>query len=86
MPEAVIIDAVGTSVGKPDGALATVHLAVLLGRALTALIERTGVDPAAIDDVVAGCVSQVGQQSFNIGRTAWLAAGLPMMAAWAPEA
>jgi acetyl-CoA C-acetyltransferase len=81
MPEAVIIDAVRTPVGRRNGGLATVHPATLLGRALTALIERTGVDPAAVGQVVTGCVSQVGEQSFNVGRTAWLAAGLPMTTA-----
>lgn len=81
MPEAVIIDAVRTPVGRRNGGLSTVHPAELLGRALTALVERTGVDPAAVGQVVAGCVGQVGEQSFNIGRTAWLAAGLPMTTA-----
>jgi acetyl-CoA C-acetyltransferase len=81
MPEVVIIDAVRTPVGRRNGGLSTVHPAELLGGALTALVERTGVDPAAVGQVVTGCVSQVGEQSFNIGRTAWLAAGLPMTTA-----
>lgn len=81
MPEVVIIDAVRTPVGRRNGGLATVHPAELLGRALTALVERTGVDPAEVGQVVSGCVSQVGEQSFNIARSAWLAAGLPLTTA-----
>jgi acetyl-CoA C-acetyltransferase len=81
MPDVVVIDAVRTPVGKRKGGLANVHPADLLGAALTALIERTGVDPAAVGQVVAGCVSQVGAQSFNIARTAWLACGLPLTTA-----
>ncbi|HXH59458.1 steroid 3-ketoacyl-CoA thiolase [Iamia sp.] len=81
MPEVVIVDAVRTPVGRRNGALSTVHPADLLGTALTALIERSGVDAAAIEQVVGGCVSQVGEQSFNTTRTAWLAAGLPITTA-----
>ena len=81
MTDVVIIDAVRTPVGRRNGGLSTVHPADLLGVALTGLVERTGVDPAAVDQLVTGCVSQVGEQSFNIGRTAWLAAGLPMSVA-----
>ena len=81
MAEVVIVDAVRTPVGRRNGGLSTVHPAELLGTALTALIERTGVDPAAVGQVVSGCVSQVGEQSFNIARTAWLAAGLPLSTA-----
>jgi acetyl-CoA C-acetyltransferase len=81
MPEAVIIDAVRTPVGRRNGGLSTVHPAELLGTVLTALMERTGIDPAAVGQVVSGCVSQVGEQSFNIARTAWLAAGLPLSTA-----
>jgi len=76
MPEVVIIDAVRTPVGRRNGGLSTVHPADLLGAALVALVERTGIDPADVGQVVSGCVSQVGEQSFNIARTAWLAAGL----------
>jgi acetyl-CoA C-acetyltransferase len=81
MPEVVIIDAVRTPVGRRRGALSGVHPADLLGTALTALVERTGIDPAVVGQLVSGCVSQVGEQSFNIGRTAWLAAGLPLTTA-----
>jgi acetyl-CoA C-acetyltransferase len=81
MPDVVIIDAVRTPVGRRNGGLSTVHPADLLGTALTALIERTGIDPAEVGQLVSGCVSQVGEQSFNIGRTAWLAAGLPLSTA-----
>src|SRR5215469_13773739 len=78
MAEVVIIDAVRTPVGRRNGGLSTVHPAELLGTALKALIARTGVDPGEVGQVVSGCVSQVGEQSFNIARTAWLAAGLPL--------
>jgi acetyl-CoA C-acetyltransferase len=81
MSEVVIVDAVRTPVGKRNGGLAGVHPADLLGTALTALFQRTGVDPADVGQVVGGCVSQVGEQSFNIARTAWLAGGFPMTTA-----
>jgi acetyl-CoA C-acetyltransferase len=81
MAEVVIVDAVRTPVGKRNGGLSTVHPAELLGTALTALFDRTRVDPAAVGQVVSGCVSQVGEQSFNIGRTAWLSAGFPLTTA-----
>ncbi|MGI8754277.1 MAG: steroid 3-ketoacyl-CoA thiolase [Acidimicrobiales bacterium] len=78
MSDVVIVEAVRTPVGKRNGGLSTVHPADNLSTVQRALIERSGIDPAAVDQVVAGCVSQVGEQSFNIGRTAWLAAGLPL--------
>jgi acetyl-CoA C-acetyltransferase len=81
MAEVVIVDAVRTPVGRRNGGLSTVHPAELLGTAMTALVERTGIDPADVGQVVSGCVSQVGEQSFNIARTAWLAAGLPLTTA-----
>jgi acetyl-CoA C-acetyltransferase len=81
MAEVVIVDAVRTPVGKRNGGLAGVHPAELLGNALTALFERTGVDPAEVGQAVGGCVSQVGEQSFNIIRTAWLSAGFPLSTA-----
>ncbi|HEU5083607.1 MAG TPA: steroid 3-ketoacyl-CoA thiolase [Acidimicrobiales bacterium] len=81
MTDVVIIDAVRTPVGRRGGGLSTMHPAELLGVAQQALIERTGIDPAEVGQVVAGCVSQVGEQAFNIGRTAWLAAGLPQSVA-----
>src|SRR5580704_4141081 len=77
MREPVIIDVVRTTFGKRGGALANWHPADLLGFALTTLIERTGVDPERIDDVIGGCVSQVGEQGTNLTRNAWVAAGLP---------
>jgi acetyl-CoA C-acetyltransferase len=78
MRDVVIVDAVRTPVGRRNGGLSTVHSADLLGVPLTALFERTGLDPAQVGQVVAGCVDQVGMQAFNVGRTAWLAAGLPL--------
>ncbi|MFF4113157.1 thiolase family protein [Streptomyces sp. NPDC001714] len=77
MREAVIVEAVRTPVGRRDGGLSGVHAADLSAVVLTAIAERTGLDPALVDDVVWGCVSQVGDQSSNIGRYAVLAAGWP---------
>ncbi len=75
--DVVIIDAVRSPIGRRNGGLSTMHPAELLARVQTALFERTGVDPKEVGQVITGCVSQVGEQSFNIGRTAWLSAGLP---------
>jgi acetyl-CoA acyltransferase len=77
--DAVIVDAVRTPLGKgkATGALAGVHAVDLLAEPLTALVDRTGIDPAAIDDVIAGCVTQYGEQSLNVARRATLAAGYP---------
>jgi acetyl-CoA acetyltransferase family protein len=75
--EAFIVSAVRTPVGKRGGGLSAVHPAELGAHVLRAAVERAGVDPAAIDDVIMGCVSQVGPQSGDIARTAWLSAGLP---------
>ena len=77
----VIVDAVRTPIGRRGGGLSSVHPAELLGLVQQAALDRSGVDPGAIGQVVGGCVSQVGEQSFNITRTAWLAAGLPMSTA-----
>ncbi len=77
----VIVDAVRTPIGRRGGGLSTMHPAELLGSVQRALVDRTGIDPSEIGQVVGGCVSQVGEQSFNIARTAWLAAGLPMSTA-----
>ncbi len=74
----VVIDAVRTPVGKRNGGLSSLHPAALLGRVQSELVARTGIDPADVGQVVGGCVSQVGEQSFNVIRTAWLAAGLPL--------
>ena len=81
MSNVVIVDAVRTPVGRRGGGLSTVHPGDLLGVPLKALFERNDVDPAAVDQVVGGCVSQVGEQSFNVTRTGWLAAGLPITTA-----
>jgi acetyl-CoA acetyltransferase family protein len=77
MPEAVIVEAVRTPVGKRNGGLAGTHPVDLSAAVLNALVERTGIDPEVIEDVVWGCVSQVGDQSSNVGRYAVLAAGWP---------
>ena len=77
MAEAFIAGAVRTAIGKRNGALAGVHPVDLGAHAMRALVERTGVDPGAIDDVIMGCVSQIGPQTFDIARNAWLSAGLP---------
>ncbi len=76
--EVVIVEAVRTPIGRRNGGLSTIHSADLLATALKGLIERSGVDPAEVGQVVGGCVGQVGMQSFNVTRTAWLTAGLPM--------
>lgn len=77
MPEAYIVDAVRTPVGKRGGALAGVHSADLAAHTLAALMSRTGVDPGAVDDVILGCCDTIGSQAGDVARTAWLVAGLP---------
>ena len=77
MPEAYIVDAVRTPVGRRGGALAGMHSADLAGHALSALMTRSGVDPAAVDDVILGCCDTIGSQAGDVARTAWLVAGLP---------
>ncbi len=77
MPEAYIIDAVRSPVGKRGGALAGVHSADLGGIILSALMRRTGVDPGAVDDVIMGCCDTIGSQAGDVARSAWLVAGLP---------
>ncbi|MFI1012271.1 acetyl-CoA C-acetyltransferase [Streptomyces sp. NPDC020965] len=77
MGEAYIVEAVRTPVGRRGGALAEVHPADLGAHVLTALMVRSGIDPAAVEDVVFGCLDTVGPQAGDIARTAWLAAGLP---------
>lgn len=79
--DVVIVDALRSPIGRRNGGLAGVHPASLLGTVQKALVERSGIDPSAIEQVVGGCVSQVGEQSFNVTRTAWLAAGLPISTA-----
>ena len=81
MSEVVIIDAVRTPIGRRNGGLGSVHPVDLLAGVLAELVSRSGIDPAEVDQVVGGCVSQVGQQSFNLTRTAWLTAGLPLTVA-----
>jgi acetyl-CoA acetyltransferase family protein len=75
--DAVVVDVLRTTLGKRGGALAHWHPADLLGFALSSLFDRTGVDPGQIDDVIGGCVGQVGEQGTNVTRNAWVAAGLP---------
>src|ERR687889_1107072 len=77
MPEAYIVGAVRTPVGRRRGALASMHSADLGGHVLSALVERSGVDPSAVDDVVMGCCDTIGSQAGDIARSAWLVAGLP---------
>lgn len=77
MPEAYIIDAVRTPIGRKKGSLATLHSADLGAAPIKALVERTGIDPAAVDDVVFGCVETLGPQAGDIARTCWLVAGMP---------
>jgi acetyl-CoA acyltransferase len=77
MREAVIVDAVRTPVGRRDGALKNWHPVDLLAHTLKAVVQRSKLDPALIDDVIAGCVMQVGEQAANVARNAVLAAGFP---------
>ncbi|TSD97615.1 acetyl-CoA C-acetyltransferase [Gordonia rubripertincta] len=77
-PQAYIVDAIRTPVGKRNGSLAKAHPADLGAHIISALVERTGIDPAAVDDDVFGCLDTIGGQAGNVARTAWLAAGLPL--------
>jgi acetyl-CoA C-acetyltransferase len=77
MPEAYIVDAVRTPVGKRGGSLASMHSADLGAHVLSALMTRTGVDPGAVDDVIMGCCDTIGSQAGDVARSAWLVAGLP---------
>ncbi|GAB25230.1 putative acetyl-CoA acyltransferase [Gordonia polyisoprenivorans NBRC 16320 = JCM 10675] len=77
-PQAYIVDVVRTPVGKRNGSLAKTHPADLGAHVITAILERTGIDPMIVDDVVFGCVDAIGPQAGNIARTAWLAAGGPL--------
>jgi acetyl-CoA C-acetyltransferase len=81
MSNIVIVDAVRTPIGKRNGGLSTMHPAEVLATVQKAIIDRTGIDPTEIDQVIGGCVSQVGEQAFNVTRTAWLSAGLPISTA-----
>jgi acetyl-CoA C-acetyltransferase len=77
MADAFIVDAVRTPSGRKGGGLSEVHPVDLGAHVLASVVDRTGIDPAAVDDVIFGCVCQVGAQAWNIGRNAWLSAGLP---------
>jgi acetyl-CoA C-acetyltransferase len=77
VPEAYIVDAVRTPVGRRGGSLAEIHPADLGAHTLAALVDRTGIDPNAVEDVISGCVDTIGGQAGDIARTSWLAAGLP---------
>jgi acetyl-CoA acyltransferase len=77
MREAVIVDAVRTPVGRRDGGLKSWHPVDLLAHTLKTVVQRNKLDPALVDDVIAGCVGQVGEQAFNVARNAVLAAGFP---------
>ncbi|HLW15870.1 MAG TPA: steroid 3-ketoacyl-CoA thiolase [Actinomycetota bacterium] len=77
MPEAVIVGAVRTPIGKKNGALSGLHAAQILGAAQVEVIKRAGIEPSLVEQVIGGCVSQAGEQALNVTRTSWLAAGLP---------
>ena len=77
MAEVYIVDALRTPMGRRNGGLSGFHPADLGGAVMRELVERAGIDPGLIDDVVVGCISQFGAQAFNLARTAWLSAGLP---------
>ena len=78
MADVVITEAVRSPIGRRGGGLSTMHPADLLGAVQAEAVRRAGIDPAEVDQVVGGCVTAVGEQSYNIARTAWLAAGLPL--------
>src|SRR5215510_4562212 len=78
MREAVIVEAVRTPIGRRNGKLKDVHPVVLGSLVLKEVVQRAGIEPEHVDDVVFGCVSQVGEQSLNVGRNAWLTAGFPV--------
>ncbi|MCB1006497.1 MAG: steroid 3-ketoacyl-CoA thiolase, partial [Acidimicrobiales bacterium] len=80
MRDVVIVEAVRSPIGRRGGGLSTIHSADLLATVLKELMDRSGVDPNEVGQVVGGCVSQVGMQAFNVARTAWLTAGLPVSA------
>ena len=80
MGTAVIVEAVRTPIGRRGGALSGLHAAEILGAALAALPDRAGLEPAVVEQVAGGCVTQAGEQSSNVTRTAWLHAGLPYQA------
>jgi acetyl-CoA C-acetyltransferase len=77
MPEAVLVEATRTPIGKRNGALSGLHATKLLGAAQAEVVKRAGIAPDAVEQVIGGCVTQAGEQSSNVTRGAWLAAGLP---------
>src|SRR6516225_5910584 len=77
MPNAVIVDAIRTPLGRRNGTLKDSHPVDLAAHVLSEIVKRTGIDPALVEDVIMGCVMQVGEQGINIGRNAALAAGFP---------
>ncbi len=79
--DVVVVEAVRAPLGKRGGGLSTMHPADLLAAVYRALVERSGIDPAAVGQIVGGCVSEVGEQTFNIARTAWLTGGFPLTVA-----
>jgi acetyl-CoA C-acetyltransferase len=79
MAEVLILDAVRTAIGRRNGTLSRMHANDVLGTVQRAIIERTGIDPTQVDQVIGGCVQQVGAQSANVARNAWLAMDLPQI-------
>src|SRR6476620_1495650 len=77
MPEAVLVEATRTPIGKRNGALSGLHATKLLGAAQAEVVKRSGIAPEAVEQAIGGCVTQAGEQSSNVTRGAWLAAGLP---------
>ena len=77
MGQPVIVEAIRTPIGRRDGGLSTGHPSLTLGHVQKLVLERAHVEPASVGQIIGGCVTQVGEQSFNITRTAWLATGLP---------
>ena len=82
MAQPVIIEAVRTPIGKRNGWLSGLHAADLLGAAQVEVVKRAGIDPATVEQVVGGCVTQAGEQGFNVTRTAWLLRACPTR--WPP--
>src|SRR5947199_10788661 len=78
MREAVIVEAVRAPIGRRNGKLKDIHPVVLGSLILKEVVRRAGIEPQQVEDVVFGCVSQAGEQSLNVGRNAWLAAGFPV--------
>ena len=81
MNDVVIVEAVRSPVGRRNGGLSGMHATDLLGHVQREVVERAGIDPIEVGQVVGGCVQQVGMQSSNVTRNAWLTAGLPLEAA-----